>query len=252
MPLVYIPEGKFIMGTADRDAKLTVENGRAYPEIPMHIVNLESYWMDKYEVTNQRYEMCVNAGGCNPPHYPSSLSRLEYYGNPEYADYPVVYVDWYMARDYCTWAGRRLATEAEWEKAARGTDGRRYVWGNEPISGERANFCDINCIRPYANPNYDDGYPETAPVGSFPKGASFYGLMDMAGNVWEWTSTIPEPYPYDPDDGREYMEGNSERVWRGGPWSNGVWWIRASIRYRSVPEYKYYNLGFRCAVSDNR
>jgi formylglycine-generating enzyme required for sulfatase activity len=124
-----------------------------------------------------------------------------------------------------------------------------YPWGNDPLSGERANFCDINCPRTIANPNYDDGYADTAPVGSYPLGASPYGAMDMSGNVWEWTSTLIQPYPYDADDGREDQEVWGERVWRGGPWSNGTWWVRSTIRYRSAPTYWYVNLGFRCVSS---
>ncbi|MDP3185115.1 MAG: formylglycine-generating enzyme family protein, partial [Anaerolineales bacterium] len=141
-------------------------------------------------------------------------------------------------------------TEAEWEKAARGTDGGKYPWGNEPLSGERANFCDINCTRSFANYLYNDGYALTAPVGSYPAGASPYGAMDMTGNVWEWTGTLIRPYPYDSADGREDLDASGERAWRGGPWSNGVWWMRSTVRYRSVPTYWWYNLGFRCASSE--
>jgi serine/threonine-protein kinase len=247
MEQVFVDAGEFTMGTDDTDAKLTVEGGRAYPEIPMHTVYLDGYWIDKFEVTNGQYALCVDAGICKRPNYTRSYTREKYFNNPDFKNYPVLYVDWFMSRQYCEWGGRRLPTEAEWEKAARGTDKRRYPWGNEPVSGERANFCDINCPKNHANPNYDDGFPETAPVGSFPLGVSPYGAMDMAGNVWEWTSTMQRPYPYNATDGREEFDKSNERIWRGGPWSNGVWWIRSTIRYRSVPSYWYGNLGFRCA-----
>jgi eukaryotic-like serine/threonine-protein kinase len=250
MEQLYVPAGEFIMGTDDPAAKQVIENGRAYPEIPEHTVYLDGYWIDKYEVTNAQYGLCVAAGACEPPHSPANYTYSWYYGNPEFSDYPVVWVSWFQARDYCGWAGRRLPTEAEWEKAARGVDGRMYPWGNEPVDGTRANFCDINCTRTHANGNFDDGYPDTAPVGSYPAGASPYGAMDMAGNVWEWTSTLIYPYPYDPDDGREDPDSTWERVWRGGPWSNGVWWMRATVRYRSVDFYKWYVLGLRCATSE--
>lgn len=251
MEQIYIPAGEFIMGTDDPNAKQTVEGGRAYPELPAHTVTLDGYWIDKYEISTSQYALCVEAGACDPPYRSDSETRPAYYGNPEYADYPVIWVSWYMSTEYCEWAGRRLPTEAEWEKASRGTDGRMYPWGNDPIDGTRANFCDANCPRTIANYNYDDGYADTAPVGSYPLGASPYGVLDMSGNVWEWTSTIIEPYPYDATDGREDPDRYAERVWRGGPWSNGTWWQRSSIRYRSIPFYWYVNLGFRCAASDS-
>ncbi len=250
MVQVYVPAGEFIMGSEDIEAKRTEAGGRAYPEIPQHTVYVDAFWIDKYEVTNAQYAKCLDAGVCAPLHLNSSETREHYFDNPEYANYPVIWVSWYMAKTYCEWAGRRLPTEAEWEKAARGTDGRKYPWGNDPIDGTRANFCDRNCPRkPLANYEYDDGYADTAPVGSYPAGASPYGVMDMAGNVWEWTSTIIMPYPYDPNDGRENPDVYAERVWRGGTWSNGTWWLRASVRYRSIPSYWNVNLGFRCASS---
>jgi formylglycine-generating enzyme required for sulfatase activity len=249
MVQVYVPSGEFIMGSDDDEAKRTIEGGRAYPEIPVNTVYLDGYWIDKYEVSNGQYALCVDASVCQPPYLFKSETRPHYYDNPEYSNYPVIWVNWYMARAYCEWTGRRLPTEAEWEKAGRGTDGRKYPWGNEPLSGERANFCDINCLRTIANPFYNDGYADTSPVGNYPVGASPYGAMDMSGNVWEWTGTLIQPYPYDSNDGREDLEANGERVWRGGPWSNGYWWMRTSVRYRSIPNYWQVNLGFRCASS---
>ena len=249
MVQIYVPAGEFIMGSDSSEAKISIEGGRAYPEIPVNTVYLDSYWFDKYEISNGKYAQCVKVGICKPPFISSSETRSSYYDNPEYSNYPVIWVNWYMARTYCEWAGRRLPTEAEWEKAGRGTDGRKYPWGNMPLSGERANFCDINCPRTTANSLYNDGYADTSPVGNYPEGASPYGAMDMSGNVWEWTGTLIMPYPYNPDDGREDLDVNGERVWRGGPWSNGFWWMRASVRYRSIPSYWQVNLGFRCADS---
>jgi formylglycine-generating enzyme required for sulfatase activity len=249
MEQVYVPSGEFIMGADDADAKRTIEGGRAYPEIPVNTVYLDGYWIDKYEVTNGQFAVCVEAGVCQPPFNFSSETRPKYYDNPEYSNYPVIWVNWSMARTYCEWTGRRLPTEAEWEKAGRGTDSRKYPWGNEPVSGEKANFCDVNCSRTIANSMYNDGYGDTSPVGSYPAGASPYGAMDMSGNVWEWTGSVIMPYPYDASDGREDLDVNGERVWRGGPWSNGYWWMRVTLRYRSVPSYWWVNLGFRCASS---
>jgi formylglycine-generating enzyme required for sulfatase activity len=250
MTEVFVPAGAFLMGSTDLEAKIMIEDGRAYPEIPQHTVTLDSFWIDKFEVTNGMYELCVKAGECEPPFTDSSDRYYWYYGNPEYSNYPVIWVSWYQAKAYCEWVGRRLPTEAEWEKAARGTEGQKYPWGNDPISGERVNMCDINCQRPHANSIYDDGYADTAPVGSYPAGASPYGAMDMAGNVSEWTSTLIQPYPYDASDGREDPDSPAERAWRSSPWSNGFWWMRATVRYRSVPFYQRDVLGFRCASSE--
>jgi len=250
MPQVYVPAGEFTMGSDSPDARRTTDGGVASPEVPVHTVFLEAYWIDRHEVTNGQYERCVQAGGCEHHFAPISATRLVYYGLAEFDDYPVIYVNWYEAQAYCAWAGRRLPTEAEWEKAARGTDGRKFPWGDEPVDGTRANYCDAGCPRTYANKMQDDGYPDTAPVESFPAGVSPYGVFDLAGNVWEWTGSLLAAYPYDPDDGRENTDAEGQRVWRGGPWSNGWWWMRTTLRYHSVPWYRHDNLGFRCAASN--
>lgn len=278
MEQIYIGAGEFIMGADDEDAKDTNANinGVASPENPVQTIFVPAFWIDKYEVTNYQYSLCVKANICQPPKLghgtyvgnPIDDLFFDYYSNPVYADYPVVYVDFYMARDYCIWAGRRLPVEREWEKAARGTDGGKYSWGNDPIANDKGNFCDGNCPKAHANHNYDDGYAQTAPVGSYSDGASPYGAMDMAGNVWEWVNTIPLNYPYDPEDGREGPDtrlgscyppnpceedevpfgAGPQRVWRGGTWSNGPWWMRVTVRYHSVPGYYHNSLGFRCAA----
>jgi len=258
MPMIFIPAGEFIMGTDDIEAQRILEgNGRQYPEVPTHKVTVGGFWVDKFEVTTGQYLKCVETGACEAAAQNNKIfAGAEYYTSPDYANFPVINVTWYKAREYCEWAGRRLPSEAEWEKAARGTDGRKYTWGNEAVSSDVANLCDKNCTARYPNPKFNDGFPETAPVGSFPKGASPYGVMDMAGNVWEWTSSIPSPYPYVATDGREaqqdveYGSKWPERVWRGGTWTNGYSWLRASLRYRSVANYWNNNLGFRCASSD--
>lgn len=280
MEQVYIAEGEFTMGADDDEAKDTAcrVNGVACAENPISEVYVPAFWIDKHEVTNRQYGLCVAAGGCLAPKLgtgaftgnPIDDLFSNYYTDPQYADYPVVYVDFYMARDYCSWTGRRLPNEREWEKAARGTDGRKYAWGNEPVEDDKGNFCDGNCPKEHANKNYDDGYALTAPVGSYPAGASAYGVLDMAGNVWEWVDTIPMDYPYDAEDGREAPDTRTascfdanecpentarfgdgpERIWRGGTWANGPWWIRATVRYHSVPGYFHNSLGFRCAASE--
>ena len=253
MVQVYVPAGEFTMGADDYDAQTPSKPGRAYSEIPVHVVNLDGYWIDKFEVTTGQYEQCVTAGACQAPHLFRSGEpnrpwyRPKYYGNPEFKDYPVIWISWFYAKDYCSWAGRRLPSEAEWEKAARGTDARKYTWGNDPVRSGLANLCDTNCPLEQANGLYNDGWGNTAPVGSFPQGASPYGAMDMAGNVWEWTSSLIQDYPYSATDGREDLTVSGERSWRGGSWTNGYWWMRVTLRYRSVDWYWNYNLGFRCA-----
>ncbi len=168
--MVFVPEGPFTMGT---------DSGRAN-EAPAHRVSLSAYFIDRTPVTNAQYRACVEAGACQPPTNLASHTRPEYYGNPAFDDYPVLYVDWSRARDYCAWAGKRLPTEAEWEKAARGQDGRLWPWGDEP-DPSRAN------IR-------EEGVGDTTAVGRYPTGASPYGALDMAGQVWEWVADR-----YDPD-----------------------------------------------------
>ena len=166
MTQLLIPDGTFYMGGMD----VYREND----EQPPHEVFISSFWMDQVEVTNGMYNLCVQAGECRPPVETRSDNREEYFGNPEYQDYPVVYVAWYDANAYCQWAGRRLPTEAEWERAARGDDFRVYPWGDERPDSSRGNF------------NYFVG--DTTQVGQFPAGASPFGVLDMSGNVAEWVA----------------------------------------------------------------
>ena len=143
-------------------------------EKPVHIVYLDAYWIDKTEVTNAEYAKCESARVCKPPISYESLTRFSYYGTEQYANYPVVYVTWTQAKTFCLWSGARLPTEAEWEKAARGTDGRIYPWGNYYTTS--------------ALLNYNSNVGDTTAVGKYPSGASIYGALDMSGNVWEWVA----------------------------------------------------------------
>jgi serine/threonine-protein kinase len=171
MPQVYIPAGTFRMGGMDVR--------RAPNEIPEHDVTLDAFWMDQLEVTNAMYALCVHAGGCTPPQDFKSQRRSEYFNNPEFNDYPVIYVTWGQAKTYCEWAGRRLPTEAEWERAGRGDDFRTFPWGENKADGLLANF---NML-----------VGDTSRVGTYPAGASPYGVLDMAGNVAEWVNDFYSP-----------------------------------------------------------
>jgi len=238
--MVFVPAGDFTMGSNDGD------NG----EKPQHTVYLDAFWMDKYEVTNAQYKKCVDAGKCSRPSESKSYTRSSYYGNASFDNYPVIYVSWNDAKTYCEWAGKRLPTEAEWEKAARGTDGRLYPWGNT-FDGWRVNFCDRNCTLDWANKEYDDGYADTAPVGSYPGGASLYGALDMAGNVWEWVADWYDEkyYASSPRNNPTGPSSGQYRVVRGGAWSNSGNIVRAANRIRNSPLSANDYVGFRCARS---
>lgn len=237
MELVYIPAGDFIMGCYPAGHN----DGFHCPssEIPWHAVTLDTYWMDKTEVTNAQYAQCVADGACVAPSTNSSYTRSLYYNNSEFANYPVLRVSWYNANDYCIWAGRELPTEAQWEKAARGTDKRAYPWGDASPSCDVVNGLDCGL--------------DTMVVGSYPKGASPYGLLDMAGNVWEWvrdwysgtyySSQVRSTNPVGPNMGLD-------RVIRGGGFASIDAFLRTANRSPYNPEYRgYVYLGFRCAFS---
>jgi formylglycine-generating enzyme required for sulfatase activity len=235
MTLVYVPAGEFLMGSADSDVEASSH------EKPQHTVTLDAFWIDRTEVTKDQYQKCMAAGECAAPI--CSVTDL--------GDHPVVCVSWQDAATYCAWAGRRLPTEAEWEKAARGTDGRKFPWGNNAVAENLLNFCDSNCTSSGKDNSVNDGYGETAPVGHYPAGASPYGALDMAGNVCEWVAdgydekyyaSSPAQNPKGPDSGQY-------RVLRGGSLSDGQWYVRAAVRNWGVPDVWGVNIGFRCARS---
>jgi formylglycine-generating enzyme required for sulfatase activity len=245
MVMVYVPEGKFVMGS---------ENPELEGSSPVHTVYLDSFWIDQTEVTNGMYQECVEAGGCKPPRNVGSYTRDFYYGNPDYVDYPVIFVDWFSATDYCTWAGRRLPTEAEWEKAARGTNGAKFPWGNGGISGNLLNFADRNSDVAWADQSIDDGYADTAPVGSYPDGTSPYGVLNMAGNVNEWVADwydgdyygiSPEANPTGPTLGTP----ENRRVFRGVSFIDIGFAAESALRRRHSPSDASKTGGFRCAAS---
>jgi formylglycine-generating enzyme required for sulfatase activity len=230
--LALIPAGEFTMGSEPKSDPYFW--GAEYPP---HQVALQDYWIYRTEVTNAMYLFCVQSRGC--PELPQSISRTrpEYYGNPQYDNYPVIYVSYLGATAYCQWARGRLPTEAEWEKAARGSDGRLYPWGQDPPSIEQANF-------------NDNSYQDTAPVGSFPAGASPYGLLDMAGNVWEWVFDwfSTDYYQSSPSLNPQGPESGTNHVIRGGSWFNPEDALRTVTRASLKPGSVLDTVGFRCAI----
>jgi formylglycine-generating enzyme required for sulfatase activity len=191
-------------------------------EEPQHKVNVEGFWISLTEVTNAQYAACVKAGACAPPDNPN-------YEQPQLANLPVTYVSWHDANRYAEWVGGRLPTEAEWEKACRGTKGSIYPWGDGvPTSA----------LLTYAG-------ADLQPAGSHLAGKSPYGLLDMAGNVYEWTSSLKEGYPYVANDGREDQKSVGARVERGGSFKNDDQRVRCAYRDQDSPDTRLDNVGLR-------
>ncbi len=247
MVMVFVPQGEFLMGADPSD------EGADEDEYPQHTVFLNDFWIDQTEVTNAMYSLCVTAGACHLPQKTNAPPVTDYYyGNPLFDQYPVIYVSWDDAVDYCTWAERRLPTEAEWEKAARGSKGLMFPWGNQAPNGSFANLCDESC--PYEaerDPTYNDGYPGVSDVGVFSKGASPSGALDMSGNVNEWVADfyLENYYSISPSTNPTGPMSGILHVLRGGAAVQRTWYARTSHRAADWPNSNYSNLGFRCATS---
>jgi len=237
--MVYVPGGDFWLGSTEADLDAVLASCEAcqrewfLDELPRNKVSVETFWIDRTEVTNAQYRRCVQAGACSPPEETNSETHASYYGNPEYDDYPVVKVSWHQARAYAEWVGGRLPTEAEWEYAARGKEGATYPWGERAPDASLA--------------NNDDRVGDTTAVGSYPDGASWCGALDMGGNVREWTFSLHLPYPYDATDGREALEAEGNRVVRGGAFSGINEAVRCAYRTSLDPESRLMTDGFRVA-----
>ncbi len=254
--MVMIPAGEFLMGSAETDLLAGDD------EKPQHTIYLDTFWIDKTEITWGQYQQCVETGVCTPTrtrgvNYQQCVENgvcapVEVEDGVSIDDLmPVVAVTWEQASTYCKWVGARLPTEAEWEKSARGTDGRLYPWGNE-FDGKRLNYCDKQCVADWRDRTLDDGYRYAAPIGRFPEGVSPYGVLDMSGNVWEWTADwyAPDSYanlayknPTGPDIG-------DQRVIRGGSWTYHPKSIRVAKRYRDTQTSSHDNNGFRCVMPE--
>jgi|GEM_PF-1017992 len=271
MELVYIPPGPFLIGSGENDPNAQTD------EKPQREGTMPGYWIDKYEVNVGQFQLFINETGYetqaqNPRgsfgiyvdmggvvFSPLGTNYVlnAYYLFPEggggeqtEALRAVVMVSYTDAKNYCEWAGRRLPTEVEWDRAARSNDGRIYPWGNEldPADGTRANYCDRNCRFVQRNTNADDGFTRTSVVGSYPAGASPFGVLDMAGNVQEWVDTLYDPlgffiFPTPNPNGTQYIT-------RGGTWLDKPTGIRASSKTRYAPYERNNITGFRCATSE--
>jgi formylglycine-generating enzyme required for sulfatase activity len=228
--MVQVPAGEFTMGISAEQIKRVVSSlggQEKYldPCTPQHKLKTGAFSIDKYEVTNQEYKKFITASKHQPPedweggNYPSGKAK-----------HPVVFVSWSDALAYCKWAGKRLPTEAEWEKAARGTDGRLYPWGNK---------WDMRKANTAKGRKHD-----TTPVGNYKKGVSPYGCYDMAGNVWEWTTSYYKPYPNATVENEFF--GEERYVVRGGSWDDAPYDALTVARAKFTPQTTFEHLGFRC------
>jgi serine/threonine-protein kinase len=249
--MLLVPAGEFLMGSTEADVAAAVAScrgnadgdpcnfGEFNSEMPQHAVYLDAFYVDETEVSNDAYRACVNDGGCDPPDAGrGTYSRDSYYNNRSYGNYPVVYVSWYDARAYCAWAGKRLPTEAEWEKAARGEDGRIYPWG-DAFQSERAN-------------TQDRGREAITPVGQYSNGASPYGALDMAGNVWEYVDDWfdPDYYQVAPDANPPGPDNSpsGDKVLRSGSYANFRYYARVANRGAIPPNSSTAFRGIRCVA----
>ncbi len=242
--MIFIPGGTFSIGD---------DTSEQNDEKPARVVQVDSFYIDETEVTNAAYAQCVGAGVCPRPDRAGATYYNSYFGDPAFDDYPVINVSWYDADAFCRWRGARLPTEAEWEFAASfdPVEGvkYRYPWGDS-FDGNRLNFCDANCQRDDNGAEWDDGYRDTAPAGSYPDGRSALGIYDMLGNVMEWVGDWYDFRAYQDiadTNPRGPVEGEFKSL-RGGSWLTPPDDLGNVARDNFDPTVSQANLGFRCAM----
>jgi len=247
--LVFVPAGNFLMGS-DPD-----EPYFWGAEAPKHTVYLDAFWIYQTEVTNRMYHDCVDDGECSAPKENSSHTHEEYFTSPGFVGYPVIHVTHADALAYCEWAGGRLPTEAEWEKAARGENGLLFPWGGDELGNDLANFCDEGCpghSLQFTEVGFNDGYRDVAPVGSYPAGASPFDALDMAGNVLEWVADwySVEYYGLSPQENPTGPESGTRHIIRGGSWWSLRDGLRPAARASKSLDYSSDMVGFRCVMDE--
>jgi formylglycine-generating enzyme required for sulfatase activity len=260
--MLRVPAGKFFMGSD--------EPGASDLERPSFQVTLPGFCIDRTEVSVTAYRSCSDRGECRRAtqavDWPGITEEQKRHYEPECngtrddrLNHPISCVDWAMADRYCRYQGARLPTEAEWEYATRGSDGRVFPWGDSPPTPAHLNGCDRECVawgKRVGEPltplhDADDGYATTAPVGSFAAGRSQWGALDLAGNVWEWVGSWHAPYTSEPKHAPAGPRSGDKRVIRGGAWNGSdKSWLRPSFRYAQVPSARHPAIGFRCAKSE--
>lgn len=261
MVMVYVPEGVFTMGSPPE------LEGAAADEKPQHEVSVAGFWLDQTDVTNSQFAQFVaetnyitsaetenrgrvrldvgwrwvdDADWLHPNGPDTTIDGLE--------NHPVVQVTWDDANAYCAWVDGQLPTESQWEYAARGSEGNIYPWGNE-FDGTLLNFCDASCLLDHRNEEFDDGFNQTSPVGSYPEGVSWIGVLDMVGNVWNWTMSPYAAYPGSEDENDESFS-RDRVVTRGGAWTNRITESTATFREPILPTSPFSHVGFRCVSSE--
>lgn len=258
MVQVYVPAGIFMMGSP-----ASFETADAN-EFPQHPVELTAFWIDQTEVTVAQFRIFIEATGHETTAELQGTGYVfdgswrlqpgvswEYPTGPDATasdNHPVTQVSWHDALAYCEWVGGALPSEAQWEYAARGSDGFIYPWGNE-FDSTKLNYCDTNCSQSWKDETVDDGYALTSPVGSFPDGRSWVGTFDMAGNVWEWVNDWQGPYPADLQHNPVGAASGRSKVLRGGGWVGDENSVRTARRGGNSPNSRGIPDGFRCVSS---